>query len=93
MSLGTRIADTLNKAVVTGLIGYTGFLLYQIGTNVYEHQTTLNSPPEESKYFEDVKAKIIEQQENDARVDGADAYRDENYVKKQVQASQSFQKK
>ena len=90
-SLATRVADVLHKVVVVGLMSFTGFQAYQIGRNVYEFE--IDSPHMHSTYFEDVNAKVIEQRENDARVDGADAYRDEDYIKKQLQASQSYPKK
>ncbi|KAL7580043.1 hypothetical protein ACA910_005028 [Epithemia clementina (nom. ined.)] len=91
-SLATRIADVLHTTVVMGLVSYAGFQLFQIGRNVYEHEQ-IRSPYIETKYFDDVNAKIKEHEENDERLDSAKKYQDEDYIKKQLKASDYYQKK
>ncbi len=81
-TLGTRILDTLHKCTVLGLISYCGFQTYQVFTKAYEFN--VDSPHMHSTYFEDTEKKVEEESQTAAGADYLDRYRDEKYLKGQV---------
>lgn len=81
-----KVADTIQKGIVIGLVSFTGFQFYQIVKNASEGR--VETIYKKSTYFKDVEEKVKEEYQKDNLIDHRDWYQaeDDSYLKNQVRA-------
>lgn len=89
MSLYTKAADFAHRGTVLGLLAFTGFQIYQIGSYVLGGE--VDSPHMKNNYMKELEAKILEEGDTYTLIPKRDLSRadDKNVLRQQWRPSMS----